>query len=83
MAPEENEFETHKQDLEGTGNPDPNSDLKRDKDRDPRGNISGERTADGTLSEAADELSATEYVKDLDVERKKPDDEAENSESID
>ncbi|HEY0896370.1 MAG TPA: hypothetical protein VGE15_07460 [Sphingobacteriaceae bacterium] len=66
MKPGEEEFERHEQDLTGTGNPAPNSDLKRDDQADPHGNLSGERTADGTLSERASELSANEYVERLD-----------------
>lgn len=74
MKPGEEEFERHEQDLKGTGNPEPNSDLKRDDQADPHGNLSGERTADGTLSERASELSATEYVEDLDKDRPKKQD---------
>ncbi|HEY1024260.1 MAG TPA: hypothetical protein VGE26_03790 [Sphingobacteriaceae bacterium] len=73
MTSRKGEFETHKQDLTGTGDPAANSDLKRDPKQDDHGNISGERTADGSLDEKAEELSATEYVEDLDPDAKKTD----------
>ncbi len=79
MKPGEEEFERHEQDLSGTGNPAPDSDLKRDDQADPRGNLSGERTADGTLSEQASELSATEYVERLDTDRPAQPDERQDS----
>jgi hypothetical protein len=81
MRPEgENEFESHKQDLKGTGDPDPNTDLKRDDQADPHGNLSGERTADGKLSERASELSGTEYVERLDKDRDESAGQEENKE---
>jgi hypothetical protein len=79
MKPGEEEFERHEQDLAGTGRPDLNSDLKRDDQADPHGNLSGERTADGTLSERASELSATEYVERLDQDHPAEPDEQQDS----
>jgi hypothetical protein len=77
MKPE-GEFESHKQDLQGTGNPDANSDLNRET----RGS-SGRETPDSPLNDEEKLLSATEHVEGLDDDREDNDDMADPDNDLD
>jgi hypothetical protein len=77
MKPER-EFESHKQDLQGTGNPDAKSDLNRET----RGS-SGRETPDSPLSDDEKLSSATEYVEELEDDKDDTDDMADPDNDLD